>query len=95
MEAKWSWDEWTSWLSSVAKPIFLHTQALMLHLNCPKLQHDFDPQKTPNTIQLSPEGDVNNGGFIPRREASREVYIHRSSPTLRGIVVLVFAKSDG
>ena len=26
---------------------------------------------------------------------SVEVYIHRSSPTLRGIVVLVFTKSDG
>ena len=33
-----------------------------------------------NNIQLSPEG---------------EVYIHGSSPTLRGIVVLVFTKSDG
>ena len=42
-------------------------------------------------IQLSPEGEVNSDGYIPRRE----VYIHRSSPTLRGIVVLVFTKSDG
>ena len=36
-----------------------------------------------NIIQLSLEGEVNSGG-----------YIHRSSPTLRGIVVLVFTKSD-
>jgi len=38
---------------------------------------------------------------IPRRGGeytetrSDEVFIHRSSPTLRGIVVLVFTKSDG
>ena len=32
------------------------------------------------TIQLFPEGEVNSGGYIP---------------TLRGIVVLVFTKSDG
>ena len=44
-----------------------------------------------SNIQLSPEGEVNRGGYIPRRE----VYIHRSSPTVRGIVVLVFTKSDG
>ena len=37
-----------------------------------------------NIIQLSLEGQVNSGGNI-----------HRSSPTLRGIVVLVFTKSDG
>ena len=42
------------------------------------------------SIQLSPEGEVNSGGW-----RSVEVYIHRSSPTLRGIVVLVFTKSDG
>ena len=53
------------------KAYFLHTQAPMLHLNYPKLQHDFDPQKIPNTIQLSPEGEVSSGGYIPRREASR------------------------
>ena len=48
-----------------------------------------------NSIQLFPEGEVNSGGYIPRREASRYNYINRSSPTLRGIVVLVFIKSDG
>ena len=37
-------------------------------------------------IQLSSEGEVNSGGYIVPR---------RSSPTLRGIVVLVFTKSDG
>ena len=45
-------------------------------------------------IQLFPEGEMNSGGYIPRHEASR--YISNcSSPTLRGIVVLVFTKSDG
>ena len=44
-----------------------------------------------NIIQLFPEGEVNSGGYIPRRG----IYIHGSSPTLRGIVVLVFTKSDG
>ena len=39
--------------------------------------------KLPN-IQLSPEGEVNSGGYT--------VYIHCSSPTLREIVVLVFTK---
>ena len=29
------------------------------------------------------------------RDVKRRDYIHRSSPTLRGIVVLVFTKSDG
>ena len=29
-------------------------------------------QKT-NNIQLSPEGEVNSGGYIPRREASRYI----------------------
>ena len=24
-------------------------------------------------IQLSPEGEVNSGGYIPRREASRDI----------------------
>ena len=40
--------------------------------------------------QLSPDGEVNS-----TETRSVEVYIHRSSPTLRGIVVLVFTKSDG
>ena len=26
-----------------------------------------------NIIQLSPEGEVNSGGYIPRREASRYI----------------------
>ena len=26
-----------------------------------------------NSIQLSPEGEVNSGGYIPRREASRYI----------------------
>ena len=26
-----------------------------------------------NNIQLSPEGEVNSGGYIPRREASRYI----------------------
>ena len=43
---------------------------------------------------LSPEGEVNRGGYIPRREASRYIStaLHWS---LRGIVVLVFIKSYG
>ena len=48
-------------------------------------------------VQLSPEGEVNSG-YIPwiyTETRSVEVYIHRSSPTPRGIVVLVFTKSDG
>ena len=32
---------------------------------------------------------------IYRDAKRRGIYIHRSSPTLRGIVVLVFTKSDG
>ena len=28
---------------------------------------------TSNIIQLSPEGEVNSGGYIPRREASRYI----------------------
>ena len=44
-------------------------------------------------IQISPEGEVNSGRYVQRRE-SVEVYSHRSSLTLRGIVVLVFTKSD-
>ena len=27
-------------------------------------------EKVENNIQLSPEGDVNSGGYIPRRKAS-------------------------
>ena len=48
-----------------------------------------------NDIQLSPEGEVNSGGYNNKTQ-SIEVCIHRSSPTLGGgIVVLVFTKSDG
>ena len=39
-----------------------------------------------NNIQLSPEGEVNSGENIPRGETLRY------TPTLRGIVVLVFTK---
>ena len=46
-------------------------------------------------LQLSPEGEVNNGGYTYTETRSVEVYIHHSSPTLRGIVVLVFTKSGG
>ena len=35
-----------------------------------------------NDIQLSPEGEVNSGGYIPRS----------CSPTMRGKVVFVFTK---
>ena len=27
-----------------------------------------------DNIQLSPEGEVNSGGYIPRRDASRYIY---------------------
>ena len=27
-----------------------------------------------NDIQLSPEGEVNSGGYIPRREVSRYIF---------------------
>ena len=47
-----------------------------------------------NNIQLSPEGEVNSGGYNTEMQ-SIEVYIHRSSPTLGGIAVLEFTKSDG
>ena len=32
-----------------------------------------------DNIQLSPEGEVNSGGYIPRREASRYIFtaLHR------------------
>ena len=46
--------------------------------------HSYSIRQSCNSIQLFPEGEVKSGG-----------YIHRSSPTLRGIVVLVFTKSDG
>ena len=48
-----------------------------------------------NNIQLSPEGEVISGGYNYTKTQSVKVYIHCSSPTLRGIVVLVFTKSDG
>ena len=47
-----------------------------------------------NNIQLSPEGEVNSGGYIPRREASRCIATALQRPW-GGIVVLVFTKSDG
>ena len=47
-----------------------------------------------NNIQLSPEGEVNGGRFLPNTW-SVEVNIERCSPTLRGIVALVFTKSVG
>ena len=47
------------------------------------------------SIQLSSEGEMNSGGYNYTETRSIEVYIHRSSLTLRGIVVLVFTKSDG
>ena len=47
-----------------------------------------------NSIQLSPEGEVNSGVYIPRREASRYISTAIHLPP-RGIVVLVFTKSDG
>ena len=31
-------------------------------------------EKVENNIQLSPEGEVNGGGYILRREASRYIY---------------------
>ena len=40
--------------------------------------------------KLSPEGEVKSGGYIPTETLGVEVYILRYSPTLRGIVVLVF-----
>ena len=46
-------------------------------------------------IQASPEGEVNSGGWIYIERRSVEVYSKRCSPTLRGIVVLVFTKSVG
>ena len=46
-----------------------------------------------NIIQLSPEGEVNSGSNTETR--SVEVYIQRCSPTLKGIVVLVFTESVG
>ena len=46
-------------------------------------------------MQLSPEGEVNSGGYIVYLDVKRQsIYIHRSSQTLRGIVVLVFTTSD-
>ena len=54
-------------------------------------------------IQLSPEGEVNSRWiyivgeerWIYTSTLRVSVYIHRSSPTLREIVVVVFSKSDG
>ena len=42
-----------------------------------------------DSIQLSPKGEVNSGGYNYTERRGIKVYIHRSSPTLRGIVVLV------
>ena len=48
-----------------------------------------------NNIQLSLDGEVNSGADIYRETRSVKVYIKRWSPTLKGIVVLVFTKSFG
>ena len=46
-------------------------------------------------IQVALEGEVNSGRYIAKREASRYIIIWCCSPTLKGIVVLVFTKSVG
>jgi len=45
-----------------------------------EVKHPFSPlptvymgPKIQTNIQLSPEGEVNSGGYIPRREASRYI----------------------
>ena len=48
------------------EPISEEVQAKMDNLRCDI--HWFD-----DIIQLSPEGEVNSGGYIPRREASRYI----------------------
>ena len=35
-----------------------------------KLKSEQHPTSPQNILQLSPEGEVNSGGYIPRREAS-------------------------
>ena len=35
--------------------------------------HVISNARSSNNIQLSPEGEVNSGGYIPRREASRNI----------------------
>ena len=50
-----------------------------------------DLVNTKTTIPLR----VGEERWIYTERRSVEVYIYRSSPTLRGIVVLVFTKSDG
>ena len=51
-----------------------------------------DNNKNNSNIQLSPEGEMNSGAYETRIV---ELYIRRSLPTMREIVVLVFTKSDG
>ena len=47
-----------------------------------------------DSIQLSPEGDVDSGGDAER--LCKYLAVHwRYEPTLRGIVVFVFTKSAG
>ena len=87
------WPEWLYWKKKCAVEFLagikvVHIQSCM----CTCKRHPFGGS---DSIQLSPEGEVNSGLYVARREASIEVYIHCSSSTLRGIVVLVFTKSDG
>ena len=54
---------------------FLNLLLLIVHPNMHKPRNidyngHFDQS---NIIQLSPEGEVNSGGYIPRREASRYI----------------------
>ena len=49
--------------------------------NCMACKNKFSlvNRKVCNNIQVSPEGEVNSGGYIPRRESSRYIFtaLHR------------------
>ena len=75
--------------SKVVTSVILTLVTVYLCLACPiSISRNNSQNVVGNIIQLSPKGEVNSGGYIPRRSEDRdrsvEVYIHCSSPTLRG-----------
>ena len=68
---------WSTPLVTALKIIF-HGQACHMRpgINVsPNMQQVWlDKNRKENNIQLSPEGEVNSGGYIPRREASRYIF---------------------
>ena len=66
--------------------IFAESQAMVSFID--------NPVKSRGASRGGEKGDYPPLSLSLSLPPSVEVYIHRSSPTLRGIVVLVFTKSD-